>query len=155
MPDSPDNVAPGMQTVSDRTNTTDNTPDAKTSSDLPGIESTEQTASEAQQKASSATCIPKAADRIKIDLPSHRINEHIQFMKDHALIGKFIGPWPTEKALQGWIKSKWKPKGQVTLQLGPKGFFIAIFHCLEDKTRIFEEGPYFFNSASLYLRDWI
>lgn len=75
-------------------------------------------------------------------------------MSDHALIGKFLGFWPTEKALHGWIASKWKPKGQVTLQLGPKGFFIAIFNCLEDKTRVFEGGPYFFNSAGLYLRDW-
>jgi len=73
-----------------------------------------------QPKASSATCIPKAAERIKVDLPSHRINNEIQFMQDHALIGKFLGFWPTEKALQGWIASKWKPKGQVTLQLGPK-----------------------------------
>jgi len=75
-------------------------------------------------------------------------------MQDHALIGKFLGLWPTEKALQGWIAPKWKPKGQVTLQLGPKGFFTTIFHCVEDKSRIFEGGPYFFNSLGLYLHDW-
>ena len=50
---------------------------------------------------------------------------------------------------------KWKPKGDVTLQLGPKGFFTAIFYCLEDKYIILVGGPYFFNSAGLYLRDWI
>jgi len=76
-------------------------------------------------------------------------------MKDHALIGKFIGYWPTEKALQGWISAKWKPKGHVTLQLGPKGFFTAIFICIEDRNRVMDEGPYFFNSASLYLREWV
>eukprot|EP00253_Pinus_taeda_P016416 PITA_16416 len=75
-------------------------------------------------------------------------------MKDHALIGKFLGFWPTEKSLQGWIASKWKPKGQVTLLLGPKGFSTAIFYCLEDKSRIFEGGPYFFNSSGLFPRDW-
>jgi len=107
-----------------------------------------------QPKATSATCIPKAAERIKVDLPSNRINSEIQFMQDHALIGKFLGFWPTEKTLQGWIASKWKPKGQITLQLGPKGFFTAIFHCVEDKSRIFEGGPYFFNSSGLFLRDW-
>jgi len=107
-----------------------------------------------QPKASSATCIPKTTERIKIDLPSQRINSEIQFMKDHALIGKFLGFWSTEKALHGWIASKWKPKGQVTLQLGPKGFFTATFNCLEDKTRVFEGGPYFFNSLGLYLREW-
>jgi hypothetical protein len=43
-------------------------------------------------------------------------------MKDHALIGKFMGIWPSEKALQIWIKSHWKVKGQIDLQLGSKGF---------------------------------
>jgi len=76
-------------------------------------------------------------------------------MRDHALIGKFIGFWPTEKALYGWIAVKWKLKGDVTLHLGPKGFFTAIFFCLEDKYKILGAGPYFFNSASLYLREWI
>lgn len=70
------------------------------------------------------------------------------------LIGKFLGFWPTEKSLQGWIASKWKPKGQVTLQLGPKGLFMAIFHCVEEKYRIFERGPYIINSSGLYLRNW-
>eukprot|EP00253_Pinus_taeda_P003170 PITA_03170 len=64
-------------------------------------------------------------------------------------------PKPTEKALHGWISAKWKPKGHVTLQLGPKGFFSMIFLCLEDKYRILDEGPYFFNSAGLYLREWV
>ena len=113
----------------------------------------ETTDTAALPKVTSATCKPIAADRPKIDLPSHRINAQIQFMKDHALIGKFVGFWPTEKALHGWIKSKWKPKGQITLQLGPKGFFTAIFTCLEDKSRIMDGGPYFFNSSGLYLWD--
>lgn len=113
-----------------------------------------QAPSSSQQKATSATCIPKATERIKVDLPSHHINSEIQYMQDHALIGKFLGFWPNEKALHGWIASKWKPKGQVTLQLGPKGFFTAIFYCIEDKSRIFEGRPYFFNSSGLYLRDW-
>jgi len=76
-------------------------------------------------------------------------------MKDHALIGKFIGFWLTEKALHGWIAAKWKPKGHTTLQLGPKGFFMAIFNCIEDRNRVLDGGPYFFNAAVLYLRDWI
>ena len=76
-------------------------------------------------------------------------------MRDHSLIGKFIGFWPTEKALQGWIASKWKPKDEVALQLGPKGFLTATFNCIEDGNRVMDEGPYFFNSAGLYLRNWI
>lgn len=95
------------------------------------------------------------AERIKIDLPSQLIDNEIQYMRDHALIGKFLGFWPTKKALQGWITSKWKPKVQVTLHLGPKGFFTDTFNCLEDKMHIFEGDPYFFNSVILYLHDWV
>ena len=76
-------------------------------------------------------------------------------MKYHALIGNFIGFWPTKKALQGWIATKWKPEVHVTLQLGPKGFFNVVFNCIEDQNRVLDEGPYFFNSAGLYLRDWV
>jgi len=76
---------------------------------------TDQKATTSQPKASSATCIPKTVEQMKVDLPSQRMNNQIQFMKDHALIGKFLGFWPIEKALHGWIASKLKPKGQVTL----------------------------------------
>ena len=76
-------------------------------------------------------------------------------MRDHALIGKFIGLWPTEKALRGWIAAKWKPKGYITLQLGPKGFFTTIFNCLEDRNKVLDGGPYFFNATGLFLRGWV
>lgn len=66
-------------------------------------------------KATSSAYKPIVADHSKINLPSHQVNAQIQFMKDHALIGKFIGFWPTEKALQGWITAKWKLKGHITL----------------------------------------
>lgn len=129
-------------------------PDPDQSNEDDSSNSRPNTTKAAQPKVTSATCIPKAAESIKIELTSHHINEEIQFMQDHALIGKFLGFWPTERALHGWIASKWKPKGQVTLQLGPKGFFTAIFNYLEDKTRIFDGGPYFFNSSGLYLTEW-
>lgn len=106
-------------------------------------------------KASSSTCRPVATHRPKVEFSSHRINARIQFMRDHALIGKFIGIWPTERALRSWISTKWKPKGHITLHLGPKGFFIAIFNCLEDRNRILDGGPYFFNFAGLYLKGWV
>jgi len=106
-------------------------------------------------KATSATCKPIAAEIPTIELPRKRINSQIQYMKDHALIGKFIGLWPIEKALHGWIIAKWKPKGHITLQLVPMDFFTAVFNCIEDQNRVLDRGPYFFNVASPYLRDWI
>ena len=72
-------------------------------------------------------------------------------MRDHALIGKFISIWPTEQALRGWIHNKWKPKAHYDLQLGSKGFFTIFFHHLDDKAKVEDGGPYFFNSVGLYL----
>jgi hypothetical protein len=35
-----------------------------------------------------------------------------------------------------------------------KGFFTIIFYSMEDKNRVFEGGPYFYNSTGLYLTFW-
>jgi len=99
-------------------------------------------------------CIPKSAEIPSLVLKSANLRGKIQYMKDHALIGKFIGIWPNEKALQWWIQTYWKPKGHIDLQLGAKGFFTVIFFNVEDRNRVFEGGPYFFNSAGLFLRYW-
>jgi hypothetical protein len=99
-------------------------------------------------------CIPQAPIALKYVIKSTRVGEHMQFMKDHALIGKFLGIWPSEKDLIKWIKHWWNPKGDYELQLSSKGFFTIIFYSLEDKDRVFENGPYFYNSAGLYLRFW-
>eukprot|EP00253_Pinus_taeda_P005142 PITA_05142 len=105
--------------------------------------------------ARSTTCKPVATVIPTVEFPSHRINARIQYMRDHALIGKFIGIWPTERALSSWINTKWAPKGHISLHLGPKGFFTVVFNFLEDRNRILDGGPYFFNSAGLYLRAWV
>ena len=110
---------------------------------------------ENRNKASSSTCKPVATNRPKVFFPSEHINARIQHMRDHALIGKFIGIWPTERALRTWISTVWRPKGTISLHLGAKGFFTTVFNCLEDRTRILEGGPYFFNSAGLFLKGWV
>jgi hypothetical protein len=43
------------------------------------------------------------------------------------------------------MKTHWKPKGDVSLKLGSKGFFTTIFNQVEDKEQIFQGDPYFFN----------
>jgi hypothetical protein len=58
-------------------------------------------------------------------------------MKEHALIGKFLGLWPSEHDLMHWIKTWWNPKGDYDVQLSSKGFFMIIFYNLEDKDRVF------------------
>jgi hypothetical protein len=38
--------------------------------------------------------------------------------------------------------------------MSSRGFFIVIFYNLEDKDKIFEGGPYFYNSDNIYLCFW-
>jgi hypothetical protein len=99
-------------------------------------------------------CIPQAPQAPKYLISTPRIEEQKQYMRDYALVGKFLGLWPSERDLIKWIQYWWKPKGHYDLQLGSKGFFTVIFHNLEDRNRVFEGGPYFFNSAGLFLRFW-
>jgi hypothetical protein len=99
-------------------------------------------------------CIPQAPQAPKYVVSSPRIEEQKQYMRDNALVGKFLGLWPSERDLIKWIQYWWKPRGHYDLQLGSKGFFTIIFHNLEDRNRIFDGGPYFYNSAGLFLRFW-
>jgi hypothetical protein len=99
-------------------------------------------------------CIPQMEKPPLYRITSTRVGEHTQFMMDHALIGKFLGLWPTERDLSRWIKDWWKPKGDYEVQLSSKGFFTIILYNLDDKDRIFDNGPYFYNSAGLFLRFW-
>jgi hypothetical protein len=78
-------------------------------------------------------CIPHAPTTPKYVVKYTRVGEHTQFMKDHALFGKFLGLWPSERDLMQWIKTWWNLKGDYDLQLTSKGFFTIIFYNLEDK----------------------
>lgn len=61
------------------------------------------------------TCKPIASKHPKVELLGHQINVKIKYMKDHALIGKFIKLWLTNKVLGSRINAKWNPKGHMTL----------------------------------------
>jgi hypothetical protein len=89
-------------------------------------------------------------DLISLD----RVGENTQFMKEHMLIGKCQGLWSSERDLMKLIKTWWNPERNYELHLGLNGFFTIILYNLEDKDKIFENGPYFFNSGGLYLRFW-
>ena len=54
-------------------------------------------------------CVPKSNTVPRLQIKSDKVREEIQYMKERALIGKFVGIWPTEKMLVGWINSTWKP----------------------------------------------
>jgi hypothetical protein len=84
----------------------------------------------------------KVCDQIRACGGAHPIHEI------SCTYWKIFGTVALREDLFIWIKAWWNPKGHFDLQLGSKGFFTMIFHNLEDQDRVFENGPYFFNSAS-------
>jgi hypothetical protein len=66
-------------------------------------------------------CHACTTENPRYEVTSSSIGNYIQHMKDHTLIGKFMGIWPSEKSLNGWVSSRWKIKGKVDLKLGSKG----------------------------------
>lgn len=75
-------------------------------------------------------------------------------METYAIICKFMVLWPTEKGLLAWITNHWKPKGDIDLHLGSKGFLTIVFTNIEDKDKVFEGGPYFYATTGPYMRPW-
>ena len=48
---------------------------------------------------SQGKCIPKSLQTPWYELTSSKIDENIQYLSDHDVIGKFMGIWPKMKAL--------------------------------------------------------
>lgn len=96
-------------------------------------------------------CKPKSTIIHWVVLSDPALQVHRDHMAEYTVIYKFMGIWPTGKALQAWIKNQWKPEGEINLHLGSKGFFMVVFKILEDKDRVFEGGSYFYAAAGLYM----
>jgi hypothetical protein len=120
-------------------------------SDQPAIEA--DTKSKDDKKLCNG-CLDKMVENSRYEVNLPLLGDYIQYMKDHTVIGKFMGIWPSKKALTVWIKSRWKFKGDISLKLGSKGLFALIFTCFEDGNKVFDEGLYFFDSIGLHLRHW-
>ena len=50
-------------------------------------------------------CVPKSKTVPSIQIKSDQIREDINYMKERALIGKFMGIYPTNKTLIWWINT--------------------------------------------------
>lgn len=120
----------------------------------PENENNMETSNQDPNGPSQGVCKPKKKDTLRVVLLDPIIQAYREHMLEHAIICKFMGLWPTERALCHWIKLHWRPKVDVKLHLGAKGFFTVVFTNLEDKDKVFDGGPYFFSSVGLYMRPW-
>ncbi|GLJ32355.1 hypothetical protein SUGI_0651150 [Cryptomeria japonica] len=86
-----------------------------------------------------------------IDL-SEEIEEDIEFLKDLAIICRFIGPRADRKTVQRWIEDTWKTP-QIT-KFMPKGFFIVVFATEEERQKILDGGLWTMKNKPLYIQKW-
>lgn len=87
---------------------------------------------------------------IEINDPSLDLNH--QVFAETGIICRFNGLWPRTADLYQWIHSNWTKNCKV--HLCSKGFFIILFGKNEDYHRVLTEGPWFWNSAGLFLTPW-
>lgn len=78
-------------------------------------------------------------------------------LSERALIGKFIGLWPSPKAVELWIAEHCNPilHGQVSLFVAGRVFYVFLFLSKEDRDLVFRSGPFFLGSRGLFLAPWI
>ncbi|GLJ44536.1 hypothetical protein SUGI_0935150 [Cryptomeria japonica] len=83
---------------------------------------------------------------------SEEIEKDINFLKDLAIICRFIGPRTDRKSIERWIEETWKTS-QIT-KFMPKGFFIVVFASEEERQKILEGGLWTMNNKPLYIQKW-
>ena len=69
-----------------------------------------------------------------------------------AVICIFNGLWPFSKGLNIWIYSNWTEKCEILLC--SKGYFTICFSFEEEYNKTFEEGPWFWGRAGLFITPW-
>ncbi|GLJ04857.1 hypothetical protein SUGI_0004920 [Cryptomeria japonica] len=78
------------------------------------------------------------------------IEEDVEFLKDLAIICRFIGARSDCKRICKWIEETWQTP-QITKFL-PRGFFIIIFATEEERQKVLEGGLWTMDSKPLYIQ---
>ncbi|GLJ17224.1 hypothetical protein SUGI_0298390 [Cryptomeria japonica] len=81
---------------------------------------------------------------------SEEIEVDLEYLKDLAIIFRFIGPRMERKKICKWICENWKTP-QI-MKFLPCGFFIVIFATEEERMKILDGGVWFIDSTPLYIQ---
>lgn len=88
----------------------------------------------------------------EIEVTHHEINSLVLVFKSNAIICRFNGFWPKAEDLHNWIHSTWIDN--CDYYLCAKGFFIVHFISQEDYQTVFNDGPWFWGRAGLFINPW-
>ncbi|GLJ29717.1 hypothetical protein SUGI_0586240 [Cryptomeria japonica] len=88
----------------------------------------------------------------EIDL-SDCIEDEKEIFDRHAIIAKFLGPKLPRKDIQTWVLENWG--SHVRVKFLPKGFFVAVFSCEEDRNHTITLKNWFRKEHPLYIQPWV
>jgi len=100
--------------------------------------------------------VKKLDDIPPISLPPETLMQVALSLSERALIGQFMGLWPSPKSTESWVSRNWAPliRESVTSYFLGRGYFLFEFTAKDDKDLIFRNGPYFMGPRGLYLNKW-
>ncbi|GLJ29421.1 hypothetical protein SUGI_0580060 [Cryptomeria japonica] len=88
---------------------------------------------------------------LEIDLTECIENEKVIF-DQHGIIVKFLGPKLSRKEIQAWVLEDWG--SHIMVKFLPKGFFVVVFPCEEDRDHIITLQNWFQKDHPLYIQSW-
>jgi hypothetical protein len=92
----------------------------------------------------------------EVSIPSTIVRRKSLSFASRALVGQFMGLWPSPRQIDLWIERNWHPlvQGRMNHFFCGKGFYIFYFELKSDRDLIFRNDPYFFGPRGLYLNKW-
>lgn len=96
--------------------------------------------------------VDKLEETPSIELTHPVLDRQHQIFAENAIICRFNGLWPRTADLYQWVHANWTSHCRVLLC--SKGFFITVFADTEDYQRALTKGPWFWNTAGLFLTPW-
>ncbi|GLJ07515.1 hypothetical protein SUGI_0068620 [Cryptomeria japonica] len=88
----------------------------------------------------------------EIDL-SDCIEDEKEIFDRHAIIAKILGPKLPRKDIQTWVLENWG--SHLRVKFLPKGFFVVVFSCEEDRNHTITLKNWFQKEHPLYIQPWV
>lgn len=90
-----------------------------------------------------------------MSIPLEMIAEDVEYFSKHSLYYKFLGMRVSLQFLENWAQRTWAPDGEMGIRLLANNYFMVTFNCMEDQSRVFKGGSYFYNQMGLFIKPWL
>jgi hypothetical protein len=100
--------------------------------------------------------VKKIDEILKVSVHSPSSRSFTLRVTENGLILKFMGLWPSPRAMMQFLEknSKKTIKVQLLTTFCGKEFYVFLFEIKADRDLIFRNGPYFMGTRGMYLNQW-